>query len=114
MISCPILYVDPTEDLIEQTSKKRIPILTDIVITFGKKFHSNFSFGSILSQHILVYSLCFTALVLSVPDHPNLRGLFLETPVGPGMFLLDFCQKIKKIYHLFNLPTSLKNLLGIY
>ena len=53
-------------------------------------------------------------LVLSGPGHPNSRGLFLD-PCRPRYVSTGFfCQKIKKIDHLFNLPTSLENLLGIY
>ena len=53
-------------------------------------------------------------LVLSGPAHPIFQGLFLD-PCRPW-YVSTYCfgQKTKRIDHLFNLPASLENLLGIY
>ena len=53
-------------------------------------------------------------IVLSGPAHPNQQGLFLDPSRPWYVYILFFCEKIKKIDHLFNPPTSLENILGIY
>ena len=61
---CTRLYVEPIEGLMGQARKKRLLSLTNIVIKSEIKpnFHSDFSFGFLLSHLILLYIMFCTVL----------------------------------------------------
>ena len=51
--------------------------------------------------------------MLSIPDHPNSRGIFLATCM-PWYVSTVFFVKKEESRPFFNLPTSLESILGMY
>ena len=87
-------------------------------VHFKRSFQVGLIFNRILKLFKTLYSkrsLKRAHLLLSGPAHKNRAGSILRPMYSPVcVYRIFYVKKIKKIDHLFNLPTSLENILIIY